>query len=225
MTLTQTYVNIIQLMLTYLMMKLSLLGCAGWWLAMVTSVPLLPHPTPAFDFYVFARVWKPERARFVVHGLWPSYRNGSWPQFCHPIPEQPWNYSQIQDLGPELQDRWSDTGETQPSWWQHEWDKHGTCALGSPKIDSQLQYFSTSLWLDMWLGANGRLAELGGPDQQPFSAQQLVTALGATPVCETDSTGRLQLSEIRVNVDLDLGAFEPTRDEGNCGTATNIFLQ
>lgn len=186
------------------------------------NIPTVPPPT--FDYYVFSRVWDPSRGRVIIHGLWPTWRNGSWPQYCQPTPKQPWNYSQLTDLEPELQDRWSDTGAVDTQWWQHEWDKHGTCAVGSPLISSQLQYFATSLWIDMWLGANGRLQAAGGLAKQPFTLQNLTNIFQATPICMANSTGFYHLSELRINVDLQLNTFEPTRDHSGCGNGTSIYL-
>ena len=53
---------------------------------------------PRFDYYVMSLSWAPSYCLshrndrdecgdkgfgFVLHGLWPQYRNGSWPQHCH----------------------------------------------------------------------------------------------------------------------------------------------
>jgi len=150
---------------------------------------LEPKPNqPLFDFYVFSRVWDPIRERVIIHGLWPTWRNGSWPENCANS-SQPWNATLVDDIIPELTDRWSDDGKIDPHWWEHEWTKHGTCAVGSPLISNQLQYFATSLWLDMWLGANGKLNNSGGVTSQPYSNQQLVSIFEATPICNQNQSG------------------------------------
>ncbi len=54
---------------------------------------------------------------FVVHGLWPQYADGRWPQCCQPV--SPLKSSPAVDqasrvmIGAKLR--------------QHEWDKHGAC--------------------------------------------------------------------------------------------------
>lgn len=165
-----------------------------------------------FDHYIFTRIWDSTRNKVIIHGLWPNWKNNSWPQYCKGT--QHWNYSLISDLEPELKDRWSDIGIVDTKWWKHEWDKHGTCALGSPLINSQLQYFATSLWLDMWLGANGRLQKYNG--NKVFTQQQLVDIFEATPICIQNSTNFSHLSELRIKVNLQLNTFEPTQEDSGC---------
>jgi ribonuclease T2 len=84
----------------------------------------------AFDYYVLALSWSPEychnRANsdecsgqrhfgFVVHGLWPQFKNGSWPELCTNAPG-PSDPSRILDIMPSLQ------------LIEHEWRTHGTCS-------------------------------------------------------------------------------------------------
>ncbi len=91
-----------------------------------------------FDYYVLALSWSPqfcatggarkpgaaqqcgERLGFVIHGLWPQYKSGGWPQNC----------GQENDLDPGLASV-AMNGELRfpvgdlPA---HEWNKHGTCS-------------------------------------------------------------------------------------------------
>ncbi len=99
-----------------------------------------PHRAPGeFDYYVLALSWSPtycaspqahrdplqcgpgRRYDFVVHGLWPQYRNG-WPQFCadmdEPLP-QPLIAGML-DIMPSSR------------LIQHQWRKHGTCSGLAP---------------------------------------------------------------------------------------------
>ena len=185
-------------------------------------VPGLAASVPAFDYYVFTRCWNDARSRTIVHGLWPNYRNGSWPSYCNQT--MPWNYSQVTDIVPELSDRWSDTGEADPSWWQHEWEKHGTCAFGSPWIKSQSDYFATTLWLDMYLSVNGRFNQSGGLRPTPYTQKELANIFQATPICQLNGSGHYILEEIRLHVSVDFKSVEPTRDDGGCGDGQAIYL-
>jgi ribonuclease T2 len=93
----------------------------------------------AFDYYMLALSWSPtycaspagrDDARqclsgrgydFVVHGLWPQYRDG-WPQYC--------------DSDARLSDALVDAMlDIMPSrrLVQHQWNKHGTCSGLSPE--------------------------------------------------------------------------------------------
>jgi ribonuclease T2 len=93
-----------------------------------------------FDFYVFTLSWSPEFCAmtgnqkaechvhgnsFVVHGLWPQFKNGSWPSKCsnQPGPANPASEADV--MG-------------DPTLVEHEWQVHGTCSGLS--VD---QYFQT----------------------------------------------------------------------------------
>ena len=82
-----------------------------------------------FDFYVFTLSWSPqfcaehqEKAEchvrgnnFVVHGLWPQWKNGTWPQTCS-SQSGPSNPRDESDVMADV------------SLVEHEWAKHGTCS-------------------------------------------------------------------------------------------------
>lgn len=81
-----------------------------------------------FDFYLFTLSWSPEFCAshgsnpecqtggksFVIHGLWPEWNDGTWPQNCsdQPGPSDPGQLS----------------GLIEPTLTAHEWTKHGTCS-------------------------------------------------------------------------------------------------
>lgn len=82
-----------------------------------------------FDYYLLTLSWAPEFCHghgdspecqgkhfgFVVHGLWPQYTSGGWPQTCSTGPGLA-DPSTITDIMPD------------PSLVAHEWAKHGTCS-------------------------------------------------------------------------------------------------
>jgi ribonuclease T2 len=101
---------------------------AGSALAQATAAP------GAFDYYVLALSWSPEhcasaagagdksqcgrvRQGFMVHGLWPQYRAGGWPERCGPVGSVPRavierNLDVIPAENPI----------------RHQWARHGTCS-------------------------------------------------------------------------------------------------
>lgn len=128
----------------------------------------LKKPTPVsvagvFDYYLLTLSWSPTYCLthrddvqcsgkgygFVLHGLWPQYTNGGWPQSCAPRTR----------LSPEQRAKGLTLFPTEKLL-EHEWAKHGTCsglgamgylqasdtALGAVKIPEQLQPFSTSYY-------------------------------------------------------------------------------
>jgi len=88
----------------------------------------------AFAYYVLALSWSPEhcasaagagdksqcgpvRHGFIVHGLWPQYRAGGWPERCTPVGRVPRVViARNLDLIP-------DEGLI-----RHQWARHGTCS-------------------------------------------------------------------------------------------------
>jgi ribonuclease T2 len=82
-----------------------------------------------FDYYLLTMSWAPEFCHshgdspecggqhfgFVVHGLWPQYTSGGWPQNCSTAPGLA-DPSKMTDIMPD------------PSLIAHEWARHGTCS-------------------------------------------------------------------------------------------------
>ncbi len=90
-----------------------------------------------FDYYLFTLSWSPEFCHshpdapecttghygFIVHGLWPQFLNGRYPEHCsnEGAPENP---AAVSGIMPD------------PALIRHEWTTHGTCSGLSPD-----QYF------------------------------------------------------------------------------------
>lgn len=117
-------------------------------------------PAGTFDYYLLALSWSPtfcltqsqdpqcsgKGYGFVLHGLWPQYTRGGWPQFCPPATTLS-RAEQAKGL----------TVFVTPKLLKHEWSKHGTCSGLSPSdyldtadkarasvvIPEQLQAFHT----------------------------------------------------------------------------------
>ena len=88
-----------------------------------------------FDYYLLTLSWAPEfcasnpsgrtshecnpnkHMGLVVHGLWPQYNNGRWPQDCASTP--PVSSATVSHMMPIMPGS---------SLIQHEWAKHGTCS-------------------------------------------------------------------------------------------------
>lgn len=91
-----------------------------------------------FDYYLLSLSWSPaycatpagrdnkrqcggpQSYGMVVHGLWPQYTDGSWPQCCRRVPD-PRPSAEVDKasrvmIGDQLL--------------RHEWRKHGACDLG-----------------------------------------------------------------------------------------------
>jgi ribonuclease T2 len=88
-----------------------------------------------FDYYLLTLSWAPQfcatnpngrgtaecnpskHMGLVVHGLWPQYNNGKWPEDCASTP--PVSTSTVNHMLPMMPGK---------QLIQHEWSKHGTCS-------------------------------------------------------------------------------------------------
>ncbi|MGM3173140.1 ribonuclease T2 family protein [Dickeya lacustris] len=83
-----------------------------------------------FDYYLLTLSWSPtfclthasneqctKGYGFVLHGLWPQYTNGGWPESCPPIAT----------LNAQ-QRKYGNTLFPTDALLTHEWEKHGTCS-------------------------------------------------------------------------------------------------
>lgn len=78
-----------------------------------------------------------------IHGLWPTFNNGSWPEYC---PNTPFNVS---ILPLNIDNYWYSSDGNNNSLYEHEWKKHGTCTSLS-----QDDYFSITLFIHEQLNIN-----------------------------------------------------------------------
>ncbi|MDI2594900.1 ribonuclease T2 [Pseudomonas sp. 681] len=159
-----------------------------------------------FDYYLLTLSWSPtfclthkddaqcsaKGYGFVLHGLWPQYAGGGWPESCPPITT----------LSPAENAKGLTLFPTQKLL-DHEWAKHGTCsglgamgymdaadkAVGAVNIPQKLQPFSNSYYFEAQEIANMfRQANPGIP------------ADGIAIICSGP-----ELSEVRVCMGKDLG--------------------
>jgi ribonuclease T2 len=118
--------------------RLAVLACAALLAGTSALARSGAHATPGhFDYYLMSLSWSPSYCLthadesqqcgnkgfgFVLHGLWPQNRNGSWPQHCptHTAPDA------------ATIDR---TLAFMPSRHliEHEWQTHGSCTGLDPK--------------------------------------------------------------------------------------------
>jgi ribonuclease T2 len=158
-----------------------------------------------FDYYVLSLSWSPtfclthssdaqcsgKGYGFVLHGLWPQYAKGGWPQSCEPrVPLTVAEREKGLTLFPTRK------------LLEHEWSKHGTCsglgamgfleasdqALAEVKVPSQLQPPLASYYFEA--DEIARLFRQSNPG---------IPADGIAVICSGP-----QLSEVRVCMDKDL---------------------
>ncbi|KAK2078958.1 hypothetical protein QBZ16_002648 [Prototheca wickerhamii] len=158
---------------------------------------------------------------FTLHGLWPEYTTGGWPQFCPDRTRSP---------EPEPSTRqecvWPSLMGPSESFWGHEWTKHGTCA--APVLGNRSSYVAAVLAAHERYSLDTVLGEAGiEPSAQAvYSPSDFVRAVraayGATP--RVSCQGQT-LVEIWMCLDLDLKAMDcpPAVQPGpRCGTRVRL---
>jgi ribonuclease T2 len=170
------------------------------------------HAKPAsgtpgvFDYYVLTLSWSPSYCLthpqdhtqcggrgygFVLHGLWPQFDAGSWPEFCSTDVTLPPDAVQL-----------GNTLYPSPKLMEHEWQRHGTCS----GLDA-VGYFRTA---DEALGSVHVPAAFEAPtaNQSLTGAQIAALFRQANPAIPADgltvACGRGELSEVRVCLGRDL---------------------
>lgn len=153
-----------------------------------------------FDYYLLTLSWSPSYCLvhpgdryqcqgrgfgFVLHGLWPQFDTGGYPQSCAAAADL--------DRAAEAVGR---TLYPSPKLLRHEWERHGTCSGLSP-----LDYFRTA---DKALAVAHIPAPFAAPraDQQLPPAQILAAFQAANPGLPPHSMtltcSRGELSEVRL---------------------------
>ncbi|KAL7132840.1 hypothetical protein ABFS83_12G101600 [Erythranthe nasuta] len=172
-----------------------------------------------FDFFYFVQQWpgsycdtrqsccypttgKPDED-FSIHGLWPNYNTGKWPQNCGS--QSSLDRSEISDLMSRMHKDWPTLACPSADgmrFWGHEWDKHGTCT----SFD-QHTYFQFALDLKNKANLLQVLAKSGIRPGNFYGLESIKQAIqegvGYEPYidCNVDSEGNHQVFQVYLCVD------------------------
>ena len=109
----------------------------------------------AWDYLMFVQYWPTTwinrdhikntnftNDHFNVHGIWPQYNNGSYPQFCNKTVK--FDPSQLAPIRSDLAKYWTDyhNGER---FLMHEFYRHATCAETDSLLNTELKFFGKGL--------------------------------------------------------------------------------
>jgi len=162
-----------------------------------------PHASKSheFDFFLLVANWPktvcdwaakkekcviPETNQWTIHGLWPNNNDNTYPQYCS---NSPFNESALDSLQPRLSRDWPNlfTASSEYSFWQHEWERHGSCAMTVPSLNSEQKYFKAALDVFDQVDIYGTLAKAKVVPQENvmYQVQDLMapftSKFGATP--------------------------------------------
>ena len=196
-----------------------------------------------YDFYVLSSLWNPTSCRqrgkecykkvkekelniLMIHGLWPSYENGVFPQWCN-IGED----IQIEEFEPELDkimnDYWLGVYDTNQLFWNHEYNKHGYCynqRLGYNETEYQY-YFEKVVDLYFKFNVSNLINEIFPglfPGDKKLNKTYLSERLeqkygkGTYTMTCLEIDNKYWLYEIRLKFDLDFNLVNKKISVDNC---------
>jgi ribonuclease T2 len=178
----------------------------------------------SFDFYIFSMIYQPGfcynkdttvwagcthtdkewTKELTIHGLWPDYNDGTWPQFCS---SEKFDPSVIADLEDQMKILWPDDYNSpsnpfsKTAFYEHEWSKHGTCSGLTQEV-----YFKTTLASYVTPTPSTYIGDNYG---SVVDAQDLILAFGGVDIAFPQCKGKF-LEEVRFCLGRDKGDGKPT---------------
>ncbi|XP_043265184.1 ribonuclease Oy [Colletes gigas] len=170
--------------------------------------------------------WLPaHKDQWTIHGVWPSQYHKLGPQFCDNSSK--FNPAALKPIEGELQEKWIDIQEGKESYslWQHEWNKHGTCAAKLEKVNTELKYFKEGLALLSQYDMKNVLAKSNILPGNVYAIDELLDAIekglgkrGSVVCIKDKKTGESYIFEIRICFNKQ---FELINCDGISGYPTN----
>eukprot|EP00824_Muranothrix_gubernata_P016692 TRINITY_DN34394_c0_g1_i1.p1 TRINITY_DN34394_c0_g1~~TRINITY_DN34394_c0_g1_i1.p1 ORF type:complete len:237 (+),score=29.07 TRINITY_DN34394_c0_g1_i1:2-712(+) len=203
---------------------------------------MIPTQDDHYDFLLLRARWPPAECElgkcsqgipsevlgFTLHGVWPSRWDGSKePGYCGGA-EFVWD--QICDLKNDLARYWADlqNPEAPMDFYQHEWDKHGTCAADI--TPSEHAYFAMAIRAMESFPLQEALSRGGvAPNRETlYDADQVLDAVrvayGAEPVLFCDEKDGVNLLQsIGLCLDRNLQAIKCSTAVASRGTCSSAF--
>ena len=193
------------------------------WTLLATAVVAI-SASSNYNYYVFTVEWKPTMClttncvsgylstAFNIHGLWPSDTSGSYPSNCNGA-----SYSVSSSVTSLLETCWlSDQGSPQ-SFWEHEWQKHGTCVQPATTADA---FFTLVVGLYNRIGVEALLAKVGitPNDTKTYKLSTLASAFPnkVSPSCY-QSDGDYYLENLEICFDLSYNQMDCPQQSAQCG--------
>lgn len=155
---------------------------------------------------------------FIIHGIWPDYNNGSFPQFCNLNTLPKFNITSLQPILWYLNRYWNNFRNS-TELWEHEYYKHYSCARTDHYLGTELDYFKMGIiFYRKWnileiLKSNGIF-----PDNTLYYATKTIVnviqkKLNSTIIitCPDDT-----LNEVRICINKDMNIINCPNNNGNC---------
>ncbi|KAG8223489.1 hypothetical protein J437_LFUL004957 [Ladona fulva] len=93
----------------------------------------------------------PMKGKWTVHGIWPTKYGTHGPGYCNST----WRFDEekIIPIEKQLNQYWPNiqNGTSRYALWEHEWEKHGTCATAIDQLNSEEKYFHQGIvWAEKY---------------------------------------------------------------------------
>ena len=205
-------------------------NCTDFFLLNFTDEEKIPV-YEKYDFYVFSISYGPNYCReigkkcidklkskiynkFVLHGLWPSYKNGVMPQECN-IGEDFQIKNESDDYFNNIRQYWYSLSQTDEEFWTHEYNVHGYCYMQriNENIKEYKFYFDKVMEIYDKNNFSNIFDYIYGdflPRVQTVNKTYLITKLSEIYPnnsfyfsCKKDAYSYYYLDEIRFKIDLD----------------------
>lgn len=186
-------------------------------------------------YLMFVQVWPPAwllnknvsydftNDYFTIHGIWPDYYNGSYPQFCNK--SEKFDVNKLEPIKKDLVEYWTDFTNPE-NLWKHEFQKHFTCLeIEDAKYrGKELKFFELGLSLRNKYNLFTILdnSNIKPSDEIIYKTNDLLqclkNSLGVNIIitCESDI-----LTEVRICMDMDNNLINCPTEDGMC-TRENI---
>ncbi|GAB1863237.1 Ribonuclease Oy [Camponotus japonicus] len=150
----------------------------------------------------------PKRDEWTIHGIWPTKYNTKGPECCNT--SLLFNASVLAPLESQLKEKWMDihNGSNPYLFWEHEWEKHGTCAIKIEALGNEYKYFKKGLtfldtynMIDILPKANIFPGQKYMVEDMLIGIQQVLNKRCQIICVQNEETGELYVSEIRICFD------------------------
>ncbi|CAH0555661.1 unnamed protein product [Brassicogethes aeneus] len=199
-----------------------------------------------YNFLLFTQRWAPGACKewldmnetnscydvphthWTIHGLWPE-----WNIYCN---DNPLDMSQLLNFEELLTQLWPTTRNLTNqlfndcvTFWSHEWEKHGTCAMALPQFNTINKYFlqnlSWNLEYDVYtsLEINGITPDSNRGYKFADIRTALINSFGKIPdiICTTDNL----INEVRLCFDLESNLIDCTVIQSNCNIDKDVLYR
>ena len=97
------------------------------------------EPKEKLENFYYLSLIREQDGSFSIHGLWPQTTIDSYPEYCKKVT---FDINALNPIMSQLKNFWYSTQEKNEDFWEHEWEKHGSCVFSDI---NEYEYFNKTL--------------------------------------------------------------------------------